>query len=186
MKTLSLRHLIVLGSAALLLAGCSPSKASLGEIEVDVPTWFANPPKSPDYLFGLANEQSQTMQTAIEKAKHSATVDLAGKMEAHVQGMTKRFQEDIGTGLDATEQGLFESVSKIIVNETVYGVQIKEQKIMQNEETKLYSVYALVEMPIGTANKALVSKLKEQQALALKLDASKSFKELEAEIAKNP
>jgi len=64
------------------------------------------------------------------------------------------------------------------------GVQVKETKIMQNEKTGIYSIYTLVEMPLGAANKALVQKLKEQQALATKLEASKAFKELEAEVAK--
>lgn len=167
---------------ALLAVGCSGSKKSLGEVDVDVPMWFAAPPQSENHLYGLANEKAQNMQTAIEKAKHTATVDLASKLDIHVKALTKQFKQDIGEGLTESESSLFESVSKNVVNTKVMGVQVKEQKIKQNAQG-LFSVYMLMEMPLGDANKALMAQLKAQESLRIKLEASRAFQELDQEIA---
>lgn len=175
---------IAVALAALLATSCSGSKKSLGEVDVDVPSWFAAPPKSDNHLYGIANEKAQNMQTAIEKAKHTATVDIAGKFDVHVKGLTKRFTQDIGEGLTETETSLFESVSKNVINTHLMGVQVKEQKIKQNQQG-LFSVYMLMEMPLGDANKALMAQLKSQEALRIKLEASRAFKELDEEIEKS-
>ena len=94
--------------------------------------------------------------------------------------MTKMFKQE----LTDDERDLFESVSKTIVNTSVNGVQVKEQKIMQAPDGT-FGVYVLLEMPIGDANKALLAKLKEQEALRTKIEASKAFKELEEAIEKD-
>jgi hypothetical protein len=180
---MKIHTLIALSLTALLAVGCGGSKKSLGEVDVDVPSWFAAPPTSDTHLYGVANEKAQNMQTAIDKAKHTATLDIAQKLETHVKGLTKRFVQDIGEGITESESALFESVSKNVVNTKVMGVQVKEQKIKQNAQG-LFSVYILMEMPLGEANKALMAQLKAQEALRIKLEASKAFKELDEEIAK--
>ena len=168
-------------AAALLLAACGGSKTSLGEVEVNVPEWYANPPQTSDNaVYGTAHETAKNMQTAVEKAKHTATVDLASKYETKVQAMTKSFKEE----LTGDERELFETVSKTVINTSVMGVQVKEQKIMQAPDGT-FGVYVLLEMPLGDANKAFLAKLKEQEALRTKIEASKAFKELEAEIEKD-
>ncbi|MBP5187490.1 MAG: hypothetical protein J6Z50_00005, partial [Fibrobacterales bacterium] len=93
---------------------------------------------------------------------------------------TKSFKEE----LTGDERELFETVSKTVINTSVMGVQVKEQKIMQAPDGT-FGVYVLLEMPLGDANKAFLAKLKEQEALRTKIEASKAFKELEAEIEKD-
>ncbi|MBO7501481.1 MAG: LPP20 family lipoprotein [Fibrobacterales bacterium] len=167
--------------AAVLMAACGGSKTSLGEVEVNVPEWYANPPQTSDNaVYGTAHETAKNMQMAVEKAKHTATVDLASKYETKVQAMTKSFKEE----LTGDERELFETVSKTVINTSVMGVQVKEQKIMQAPDGT-FGVYVLLEMPLGDANKAFLAKLKEQEALRTKIEASKAFKELEAEIEKD-
>lgn len=165
---------------ALMAIGCG-RKVDLREVEVDVPKWFANPPSSDDVIYGIATARSRDMQVAMQKARQEATVDIAGKLEQRVMAMTKNFAQEVGEAGDANLYQMFEAVSKTVVNQTLNGVQVKEQSIKQNPE-KLYVIYMLMEMPLGAANKALMHNLKAREELYTRLQASKSFRELREEI----
>jgi hypothetical protein len=185
MKMIKLTALVALvGISASLVACGGAKKQDLGEIDVNVPAWFANTPTSADALFGTANQKSPDMQRAIDKAKAQATTDLASKLEVRVKSLTKKFQQEIGEATNASTSELFEQATKLVVDQSLNGIGVKEQAIKFNQVDKIYSVYILMEMPIGKANAALMGKLKEQQALVTQLKASKSFNDLDAEIEK--
>ena len=182
-----MKKLLMLSLAFFAFACGGPKKADLGEVEVNVPSWFMTPPASDDAVYGTARQESKDMQIAVNKAKQEATVDLTKKLEVKVKGMTKKFAEEVGAlAEDATIRNFFEDVSKVVVNQTVNGIEVKEQKIMQSNKNgvNVYVVYILMEMRFDAANKILMSKIKAQEEIYTKLQASKSFKELEAEIEK--
>ncbi len=166
-----------------VFSSCS-KKADLGEVEVNVPSWFANPPSDENHIYGIGMGKSKNMQIAINKAKQEATVDIAKKLEQKVMAMTKKFAQEVGDAEDPQLYQMFEEVSKSVVSQTLNGVQVKEQKIMQNKKTGTFVVYMLMEMPLGKLNKALYYKIQQMEALKTKLEASKSFKELEQEVQK--
>jgi len=183
-----MKKLLILSLAFFAFAcGGSEKKADLGEVEVNVPSWFMTPPTSEDAIYGIARQESRDMQIALNKAKQEATVDLTKKLEVKVKGMTKKFAQEVGElAEDATIRNFFEDVSKVVVNQTVNGVEVKEQKIMQSNKNgvNVYVVYILMEMRFDAANKILVNKIKAKEEIYTKLQASKSFKELEAEVDK--
>lgn len=183
-----MKKLLILSLALLAMAcGGETKKADLGEVEVQVPSWFMTPPTSEDAIYGTARQESRDMQIAVNKAQQEATVDLSKKLEIKVKAMTKKYTEEVGElAQDANIRNYFEDVSKVVVNESISGIQVKEKKIMtkQKDGKDIYIAYMLMEMRFDTANKILMSKIKAKEELYTKLQASKSFKELEAEVDK--
>ena len=179
--------LLVLSAVCLLLLACGGAKQMTQSekqtaSESPCPDWFTNVPKDPDYLYAASTATSKDLQMAINKAKQQGRADIGAQMETHLTGLTKQFQEEIGTGQDAQINAQFTEVSKSVVSTTLNGCKAKQQSTKQ--EGTIWRACVLMEYPVGAANAQFLQSIKDREALRQKAAATDAFKELESEVQK--
>lgn len=184
MKSRSLLLMLVIFSVLFMFCGGSKQVVQTQQpvSESPCPDWFTNVPEDPDYLYAAATATSKDLQTAINKAKQDARVDIAAQMEARLQGLVKQFKEEIGEGEDSQVNAQFTTVSKTVVSTTLNGCKAKNQ--YTKREGTLWRACILMEYPIGAANAQFLQQLKNNDLLRQKTAATDAFKELEAEVQK--
>ena len=146
------------------------------------PNWYYNPPRDPNYLFAAKTATSADMQLAVDKAVQDARVDLAAQLEAHVMGLIKKFDEEVGATNDRELLGLYSQTSKTVVDRTLVGARVRQQEVFK--EGELYRACVLVELPLGPARELLLDQIKSNEILYTRFRASQAFKELEKEVEK--
>lgn len=182
-RTITILTFTIILSSLILFAGCSgknPPEESTPTTEINVPIWYNNPPEDPNYLYSPTTALSRDLQHSVNTAKEEGRADIARQMRTKIEGMFKRFREETGFGEDAEFLEMETDVSKSVVSETLVGCKAKQQKILK--ENTLYRAYVLMELPIGAANQALLSKIKENERMYTRYRATQAFDELEQEV----
>ncbi len=179
MKKWILLLIPVLGAA---IVGCGGSQSLQSAGTGDIPDWYTNVPQDPSYLFAANTQTSQDMQLATDKATEAARADIARQLQVKIEGLQKRFNQETGTGNDAQLLQMFTQAEKTVVDETLTGSKVKNQKIVR--DGNLWRSYVLVEYPIGAANEALMQQIKNNNQMYTRFRASQTFKELQDEVDK--
>jgi hypothetical protein len=181
MRTASV--LLVAVGISLMLLGCGGSPQTLQAVPAgDIPEWFTNPPADPNYLFAPSTATSQDLQLAIDKATTAARTEVGRQMEVRVQGIQKKFEEEVGTGADAQMLSQFTQASKTVVSTTLSGSKVKSQK--QVQEGNMWRAYVLVQLPVGAAADALLKSMKSNNQSYTRFRSTETFKELNEEAEK--
>ena len=177
---------ITIGLALLVsaCAGHTPGEAgALSSTLRDMPGWYKNPPKSDaGWIVAPATATARDVQIAINKAQLEGRAALASQLETKFGGLQRRFAEETGLGRDATALAEYEQTYKSVVSQVLLGSRPREQKF--NIEDGVYRAWVLMELPVGEASKALLERLKTQEAIVTRLRASEAYKELNAEVEK--
>ena len=150
----------------------------------EAPKWFNKLPKSKKFLYSKGTAVSGDMQMSRDKAIMLAKNSLAEKLDSTVSSKTKLFAKEVGME-ELTE--LYTELERVIIS------VVKEANLVGFNEYKSktiavgskYRTYYVLEYPLGSANKILVSQIKNNALLEGSLQASKAYKELEEEIAGN-
>ena len=179
MKKWILLLIPILGAA---IIGCGGSQSLQSAGTGDIPDWYTNVPQDPNYLFAANTQTSQDMQLATDKATEAARADIGRQLQVKIEGLQKRFSEETGTGSDAQLLQMFTQAEKTVVDETLSGSKVKNQKIVR--DGNLWRSYVLVEYPIGAANEALMQQIKNNNQMYTRFRASQTFKELQDEVDK--
>ena len=169
---------------ALCFVGCGggSGQTTMASSSSDVPDWFSNPPSDPNFLFSPRTAMSLDLQLAIDKATTDARVDIGRQLEVRVQGIQKKFEEEVGTGNDAQLLAQFTQASKTVVSTTLNGSKVKSQKTLS--EGKGYRAYVLMQYPIGAAADAFIQSMKKNDNTYTRFRATETFKELDDEAQK--
>jgi hypothetical protein len=184
-----MRHILPLVLiAALIVIGCGGGKQTgivpkaTEETLSNVPGWYITPPSDPNFLFATGTATSRDMQLARDKAGDAARMDIAKTIETKFEGLSKRFQEEVGTGTDAQYLDMFTQATKAVVSQVLSGVTIEKTEI--KNEAGLFRVYVLAKMSVGASSEALLNKLKAQEQMYTRFRAGEVFQELEKETDK--
>jgi len=177
---------LILAGLALSAIGCGGSKDTQQSMQQtsmgDVPDWFANVPQDPNYLYSANTGVSQDLQLAIDKAATGARAEIGRQIEVRIQGLQKRFDEEVGLGEDSKLMQQFTQASKTVVSTSLSGSRIGKQKQMREGNT--WRAYVLVEYPIGAANQALMDQIKKNDEMYTRFRSSQTFKDLDDEVQK--
>jgi len=177
---------LLLASASALMAcgGSSPKTAptpeELNAAALGVPVWFVKPPVDSNVIYAPVTAVSRDMQLAIDKAQADGRFALAQQLETRFEGLSKRFQEETGSGADAQILEQFSITYKAIVMQTVNGSRMTKQEI-RNEGTQ-FRVYALMELPSGPAAVALQQRIRSNEQLLSRMRATQAYAELDAQV----
>lgn len=170
-----------------ILSACGGSKAKtaptpeeINAATLGVPVWFVKPPVDSNIIYAPVTAVSRDMQLAIDKAQSDGRFALAQQLETRFEGMSKRFQEETGSGADAQILEQFSVVYKGIVMQTVNGSRMAKQEI-RNEGTQ-FRVYALMELPSGPAAVALQQRIRANEQLLSRMRATQAYAELDAQV----
>jgi len=131
-------------------------------------------------LSAEASGTSRDYQMAIDKAKMDARLEMTQQLNAYVQALIKKFDEEVGITEDSELLGLYSKTSKIVVDQSLVGSHVKEKNVKQ--EGEIYRATVVMEAPLGEARKRLLEQIKTSDALYQRFSNSSSFKELEGEI----
>ncbi len=147
----------------------------------NIPEWFLNTPNDPNYIFAPARGQSKDLQLAIDKATTDGRAEVARQIETKLQGLQKKFDEEVGVGEDATLLQQFTQANKTVVSTVLSGSSVIKKSVF--EKGSLYEAYVLVQYPIGAASAAYMNQLKKAESYT-RFRSSETFKELEDEVKK--
>lgn len=176
------------GLTTMLLMGCGGPKTysltprSAQDTIDDAPKWMLSPPAVDDHLTAAATMTSRDMQTAFDKARNMAQVDLAQQLGVRMANLSKQFQEEVGLASDSEFLTQFSSATKATTDETLVGARIDQQKVVP--EGNVYRAYVLMRLPIGAANQLLMDKLSSHQNVYTRFRATQAYADLDAEIEK--
>lgn len=178
------RGLILLWVVCLFAAcGSSSEMTDAGASEEaveNIPDWMVENPDDPNYLFGTATATSRSMQTAIDKAETSARGDIASELQTKFSGLTKQFQEEVGTGSESELLTQFTQAQKEVVSQVLNGAGVRAREVVTDRG--IYRAYVLMEMPIGEAASKLMSRLQQNRDMYTRFRSSQAFEELEEEV----
>jgi len=176
-------------TVVVVLIGCGASKQQTGvtpkatqETMESIPSWYLNPPEDPNFIITTGTATSRDLQLARDKASDAARMDVAKAIETKFNGLSKRFQEEVGTGDDAQYLDQFTQATKAVVSTVLSGATIDKTEVKNEQGT--FRVYVLMKMPIGASSQALMNKLMQQEQLYTRFRASETFKDLNAETEK--
>ena len=160
----------------------APSFGSSEGREVGYPDWYTSSPKADDTaLYAVATEHSKNFQFAVDKAMLSAKRELASNFSSHINAMFKDFSAEIGD--DSTVVADINRTTKMVVTRVnLIGVHRTNFKVVHENEG--YRAFVRLKYSTDDTNKLLLSEIKKNRKLAAKLEASKSFKEMEESVNK--
>ena len=131
-------------------------------------------------LSAEATGTSRDSQLAIDKAKMDARVEMTQQLNAYVQALIKKFDEEVGITEDSELLGLYSKTAKIVVDQSLVGSHIKKKDVKQDGE--IYKATVVMEAPLGQARKRLLEQIKASDALYTRFSNSESFEELKEEV----
>jgi len=181
MRIAGLITLVALIAIGLVACGGGP-KSLQAVSECDIPEWYSKVPESPNYLYAARTATSQDMQLALDKATTDGRTEIGRQTDLKVQGLQKRFDEEVGLNADAQLMSQFTQANKTVVSTSLSGSRVKEQVTCKDGD--LYRSYVLVEYPIGAANEALMQQIKKNNEMYTRFRASQAFKDLDSEVQK--
>ena len=181
MRILGLTMLVAL--IAVVFVGCGGGPKTLQSVsECDIPEWYSNVPTDPNYLYAARTSTSQDMQLAQDKAATDGRAEIGRQTELKVQGLQKRFDEEVGLNADAQLMSQYTQATKTVVSTSLSGSRVKSQVLCKDGD--LYRSYVLIEYPIGAANEALMGQIKKNNEMYTRFRASQAFKDLDGEVQK--
>jgi hypothetical protein len=169
-----------------LIVGCGGTRqttitppASSAVVE-SAPKWFLSPPQDPNFLFATGTATSRDMQLARDKASDAARMDMAKAIETHFSGLSKRFQEEVGTTADAQYLDQFTQATKSVVSQVLTGVSIDQSTM--TAEGGIFRAYVLLKMSLAASDQSLLNKIKQQEQLYTRFRSTQVFDELQKEV----
>ena len=118
---------------------------------------------------------------AINKALMLARAQMAVTIDGEINATMKLFMDEIGPSrsADVSNQASVTTYQDALLVK-LSGLQQEDAKILV--EGDQYVAYVLIKYPIGEMNKMLMDRIHQNNALAAKLRASASFKDLERKV----
>jgi ribosomal protein S20 len=126
---------------------------------------------------------SKRRDIAKEKARTAAQGKLAEIFNTKVQGVKKRFVEEVGSGDETEINEAFSSVTKTLTSQMLKGAIVKKTKITKNKKTGQYMVGVVVAITPKTVNTSIMDEMsKSKPQLYQRFRASQAYQELKDEM----
>jgi hypothetical protein len=149
--------------------------------EVAYPDWYTDTPKKDDQaLYAVASEYSKDFQFSVDKAMLSAKRELASNFSSHIDGMMKDFSAELGDVDSSVVNDINRTTKMVISRVNLVGVQRVNFKVVH--EKAGYRSFVKLRYATDESNRLLLNEIKRNRKLSAKLEASKSFKELEETV----
>ena len=187
-------RLILIGGLFLLAACKTVDEEALDTAEVsqqtltpeetivsNMPDWCLNLPSSEVALYRCGIGESSDLNMARNRAVLDAKRGLADSIDSQISSRMEDFLKATGTGDNEEIRQRSEVVTKSVTVEAQL-IGYKETKAETQSVGSKFLHYVLLEYPIGQANQALLTKIKEDEVLSTTEAADKAMAELEAEI----
>jgi len=189
-----MKKILVILPLVLAMTACSSMKYETGlefkapefgggdqQDEVAYPNWYTDTPKKDDQaLYAVASEYSKDFQFSVDKAMLSAKRELASNFSSHIDGMMKDFGAELGDVDSSVVNDINRTTKLVISRVNLVGVQRVNFKVVH--EKAGYRSFVKLRYATDESNRLLLNEIKRNRKLSAKLEASKSFKELEESV----
>ena len=145
-----------------------------------MPDWVKTPPSSDLAIYGIGSSTHSDMSTARRAAIVKAQAEVAGQLDALLSSMTKVWFDESTFDATGNSDKVEQAIKTVVAETNLRGLKVKETDFLATGSK--VTAYALIEYPIGEANRALVEQIQNDSALAQEARKNNAFKELEAEI----
>lgn len=159
------------------LAGCAGSGARVDGNPI--PDWFNQPPVMEGNLVAVGTAVSRDLGIARNQAIAAARVELAQSIETRIEGLTELNQNQAG-GLDPQVTQYFNQAAREVMQVDLMGVRTDRTEVMN--EGQGFRVYAMVIQDIAAANRALLERMRSQEALYAEFQKTEAFERLNEQI----
>lgn len=132
-----------------------------------------------NYVTATATATSREMQMSVNKAKHDAMLNAAQQIESHIQGLMKKFDEEIGRAPDSEILKQYSRVSKNVVDLTLNETRVKNREIV--EEGEIFRARVTVEVPLKAARMKFLNQIRRSDLLYNRYKNTRSYRNLEME-----
>lgn len=152
--------MVVMVVASVMVMACGGPKSVTkvtGEEEVDVPC--SDQYSDKNFFRGQGIGQSKDLNTAREKARMAANVELAGNISALIKQVSENYVNDAGQSPD-DYSGTFESLARQVIRQQISNVAVSCNKTFT--KGGMYKVYMAVE----AGKKEVFDALDKQAALS--------------------
>lgn len=168
--------------ACLLIAGaCTTPQETASTADRDLPSWYLNNrPMDPHHLFAAATATAPKLQVAASQATNRARGDLAATVETKFEGLTKQFQEEVGTGPNSEAVSQFTQAYKSVVSRTINGSEVVKREIRREDGG--FRAYVLLRMPIGTAQAQLLRTIENSPTTHTRFRSAPAYDSLAQDV----
>ena len=176
--------------AALLLVGCGskqPDTAATAGCKIDgeqAPKWVCIPDAGESLIAGLGTATKNPANDygfQVKQAQASGRESIVQTVELKVQNVFKAWQRSTAQGTpSATFESDVENTSRQTANLSLKGSKIADS--WQHEKTG--TLYVLMTAPVDQAEAAMLSSLRNENALWQQFQSQKAQDELKAEFNK--
>ena len=142
------------------------------------PDWYLDPPRRDNYLYGTGTSTSRDMQASRDRASQAARAMIAQTLETEFSSLTRRFQEEVGTELEAQYLDQFTQAMQDVTEQTLRGVTIKETEMLN--EGGVFRCYVLVELDYAQVERMLAAQIRQNEQLLTRMRSTEVFQQLEA------
>ncbi len=149
----------------------------------NMPDWCLSLPSSDMALYKCGIGESSNLNMARNRAALDAKRGLADSIDSQISSRMEDFLKATGTSDNEEIRQRSEVVTKNVTVEAQL-VGYKEIKAETQSVGAKFLHYVLLEYPIGQANQALLTKIREDEVLSTTEAADEAMAELEAEIEK--
>ena len=172
------RKFLILGVGVIAFAGCAGT-TNVGSLSI--PDWYLNPPNNPEMLVGTGQAVSRDMGIGRNQAVSLARVDLARAIEVKIEALVETNQGQAGT-IDPQITQYFNQAAREVMQQDLMGVRTEKIEVGENPDGPGYMIWALVVQDIATANRALLDRMRSQEALYAEFQKTQAFERLDDEI----
>lgn len=130
-------------------------------------------------LAEYATFTSKDLQTGINKVELETRAMLTRSLETKTSSLQKSFREEAGE--EFMEH--FTTATKSVSSRVISGTSMNDVKFFKDEETNKYRVVGLMVMDPKIFAEALKAEAEANEAMKIRFQASKAYKNLDDEIA---
>jgi len=168
-------------SAALIQQKKEEKVQEANQARIDaLPDWAKIPPESDLAIYGVGSSTHSDMSTARRAAVVKAQAQIAENLDSRLSQATKVWFDESTFDATGNSDKVEQAIKTVVAETNLRGLKVKEVEFVATG-TKV-TAYALIEYPIGEANRALVEQIQKDAALAQEARKNDAFKELEAEV----
>lgn len=184
MKKLANLSLILIATAALLIAGCKgKEKIPKGEQEVIVPCSGPDYFTSNKYFRSNSIGESQDQVTSKKKALTNARNELAQSIQTTVKTVTDNYVNSREMNNREEVEERFESLNREVVDQTLSGVRTLCEKLVKTQQGT-YKTYVALELSADELVSKYNERLSKDERLKIDYDYEKFKETFEKEMAK--
>ncbi|MDR2057533.1 MAG: hypothetical protein LBP83_04495 [Dysgonamonadaceae bacterium] len=169
----------------ILFTNCKSQKtlAEKGTVEVVVPFSDKAYRSDKDAFRASQSGSSPDLSTAKKIALLNAKAELAGNIQSVVKAVTENYTNQRTVGDKQVFENAFEENARVIVNQMLNDVRIKDEKVFKEKDGK-YMCYIAVEMSKESIENAFADKISKDSKLQLDFDRFQFRKIFDEEMEK--